>query len=368
MGFGYLPKALKTSRLRAIAQAAILAVGAFTALEINHRAEALVFAGNPNDRIVKPGTGYDGVVSLDIGTNLGAFGCSGSLLPTGLHILTAAHCVSDDIGFNLIVNNAKAFFDLPGSTVGIDVARIFIHPNWGGSTDFETVEADIAILELASIAPQAAERYDIYRNTDEVGQVGVKVGYGLSGQGNQGFDPDNFPIGTKRLGQNKYDALGEVLNSGVPGLGKVLYNTVPGTALAYDFDNGLPKNDAFAYLGIPDLGLGLQEVSGAYGDSGGPTFIKGLIAGVTSFGTCLNHPNNDCSIPPDIDKIPENSTFGEFGGDTRVSTYASYVDDVLAGKVTPTKQIPEPNTIFGTVFALGAFGISSRFKKKTISM
>jgi Trypsin len=361
-------KALKGARKVAIAQAAILAVGALTALEINNRAEALVFAGNPNDGIVKPGTGYDGVVSLDIDTNLGLFGCSGSLLPTGRHILTAAHCVSDEVDFDFRVNNVKAFFDLPGGTVAINTASIFIHPNWGGLADFESVEADIAILELASIAPEAAERYDIYRNTDEVGQVGIKVGYGYSGQGNQGFDPANFPFGTKRLGQNKYDALGEVLNSEVPGLGKVLYNTVPGTALAYDFDNGLPKNDAFAYLGISDLGLELQEVSGAYGDSGGPTFIKGLIAGVASFGTCFNHANQDCSIPPDIDRIPENSTFGEFGGDTRVSTYASYVDSVLAGKIAPTKQIPEPNTIFGTVFALGAFGISSRFKKKTISM
>ena len=69
MQFGYLPKALKTSTLSAIAQAAILAVGALTAVEINHRAEALVFAGNPNDYIVKPGTGYDGVVSLDVNRN-----------------------------------------------------------------------------------------------------------------------------------------------------------------------------------------------------------------------------------------------------------------------------------------------------------
>lgn len=69
MGFDFLHKALKGSRKVAIAQAAILAVGALTALEINNRAEALVFAGNPNDYIVKPGTGYDGVVSLDVNRN-----------------------------------------------------------------------------------------------------------------------------------------------------------------------------------------------------------------------------------------------------------------------------------------------------------
>lgn len=115
-----------------IASAVICAVGAFVAVEINNRAEAIVVTGNPNDYIVSPGTGFDGVVRLDINANLGSLGCSGSLLPTGLHILTAAHCVSDDLGFNLIVNNAKAFFELPGGTVAIDTAKIFIHPNWGG--------------------------------------------------------------------------------------------------------------------------------------------------------------------------------------------------------------------------------------------
>ncbi|MFB2893796.1 trypsin-like serine protease [Aerosakkonemataceae cyanobacterium BLCC-F50] len=344
-----------------IASAAICTVGAFAALEINNRAEAIVVTGDPNNYIVSPGTGFDGVVRLDINTNLGSDNCSGSLLSTGLHILTAAHCVSDDLGFNLIINNTKAFFDIPGDTVGIDVTKFFIHPNWGGLTDFESVEGDIAILELSSFAPQAAERYDIYRNNDEVGQVGIKVGYGLSGQGNQGFDPDNFPFGVKRFGQNKYDAPAEVLNSRIPELGRVGNNTVPGAVLAYDFDNGLPENDAFAYFGIPNLGLGMQEVTTAPGDSGGPTFINGLIAGVTSFGTCFNEPN--CSTPPDIDNFI-NASFGEFGGDTRVSTYASYIDDVLAGKIAPTKQISEPNTIFGTVFALAAFAISSRFQRR----
>ena len=357
MQFGYLPKALKTSTLSAIAQAAILAVGALTAVEINHRAEALVFAGNPNDRIVKPGTGYDGVVSLDVNRN-GISDCMGSLLPTGLHILTAAHCFTD-FGANLD-NVLPVSFELPTGTVSINVAKIFIHPEWGGLFDIESFGADIAILELASIAPQSAQRYDIYRNTDEIGKVGIKVGYGDTGQGNLG---STISSQNKRSGQNIYDAEGQILSSVIP------VNILPGAVLAYDFDNGKPENDAFGVLGIPDLGLGLQEAISAPGDDGGPTFINGLIAGVTSINTCLGFDfvNFGCSSPPDVDNVG-NSSFGQIGVDTRVSTYASYVDDVLAGKVAPTKQIPEPNTIFGTVFALGAFGISSRFKKKTISM
>ncbi|MFB2897229.1 trypsin-like serine protease, partial [Aerosakkonemataceae cyanobacterium BLCC-F50] len=271
------------------------------------------------------------------------------LLPSGRHILTAAHCLTDDFGLN-ITNAATAFFNLPTGRFGINTANIFIYPDWDGFADFDSFGGDLAILELASVAPEAAQRYDIYRNTDEIGQVNVKAGYGYSGQGNQGFNPSNFPFGVKRSGQNVYEVLGEDLDPGI----------LPNAFLLYDFDNGLPENNAFGFFGIPDLGLGLQEVSTAPGDSGGPTFINGLIAGITSFGGCFGVFN--CSSPPDIDNIL-NSSFGEYGGDTRVSTYASYIDDVLAGKITPTSKVPEPNTIFA-LFAFAAFAVTSRLKRK----
>jgi secreted trypsin-like serine protease len=327
----------------------IIFAGLFATLEIGDRAQAIVVPGNPNDYIVSPGNGFDGVVSLTLQTSVGRFGCSGSLLPSGRHILTAAHCLTDDFGLN-ITNAATAFFNLPTGRFGINTANIFIYPDWDGFADFDSFGGDIAILELASAAPEAAQRYDIYRNTDEIGQVNVKVGYGLSGQGNQGFNPSNFPFGVKRSGQNVYEVLGEDLDPGI----------LPNAFLLYDFDNGLPQNNAFGFVGIPDLGLGLQEVSAAPGDSGGPTFINGSIAGVGSFISCFGEFN--CVSPPDIDNLL-NASFGELGGDTRVSTYASYIDDVLAGKITPTSKVPEPNTIFA-LFAFAAFAVTSRLKRK----
>lgn len=77
--------------LSTIASTAISVVGVFATFEINHQAKAIVVPGDPNDYIVEPGTGYGGVVPLDIQTKFGGSFCSGSLLPTGQHILTAAH-------------------------------------------------------------------------------------------------------------------------------------------------------------------------------------------------------------------------------------------------------------------------------------
>lgn len=340
-----------------IASTSITAVSLLAAVELNNRAEAIVVSGNLEDSIVNPGNGFDGVVNLSLKTTLGNRGCSGSLLSSGQHILTAAHCVTDDFGAN-IFKAARVSFELPTGIFDLNASNIFIHPDWGGFLDFDSFGNDLAILELESIAPQTAERYDIYRNTDELGQVGVKVGYGLPGQGNQGFDPTDF-LSVKRFGENQYDAIGEILSQVLP------INFIPNTLLVYDFDNGFPQNDALGSLGIPNLGLGLQEVSAAPGDSGGPTFINGLIAGITSGGTCVGFDfiNLTCSVTPDIDGVL-NASFGEFGFDTRVSNYADYIDNVLAGNIAPDARVPEPNTLFGLGLVLSAFAIHSGFKKR----
>lgn len=342
-----------------ITSTAISIVGVFTVFDINNKAEALVFAGNPNDYIVTPGTGYDGVANILIKAGSETGNCSGSLLSSGRHLLTSANCVDDPFSPGLI-DSATALFDLPLGTISIKTKNIYMHPDWGGFFDFESIEGNLAILELESVAPEAAERYDIYRNKDEIGKVGIQVGYGASGQGNQGVDFVNFPPGVKRFGKNLYESGAEIFNSLDPA------QFVPGKYLAYDFDNGKPENDGFGSIGIPDLGLGLQEVH-AGTNPGGPTFINGLIAGISSSLFCLGSAIDNyttCSSPPDVDNITLNASFGEFGVDTRVSTYASYIDDVLAGKVTPTKKVPEPNMIFGTILALGAFVLHSRFNKR----
>ncbi|MUG91527.1 trypsin-like serine protease [Scytonema sp. UIC 10036] len=311
---------------------------------INENRPRYVTVGDPAHSVIHPGTGFDGVVDLVIKTDLETFGCSGSLLTSGRHILTAAHCFTDG-SQNIIANSIQAFFDLPTGSTSIKSANLFIHSDW--TDDFSIINGDIAIIELASEAPLAAERYNIYRNTDEVGKIGIKVGYGYSGNGHEGGVSWD---GLKRLGKNIYDAPGEILST-LPEL-----DTFPGASavLAYDFDNGLSANDAFGvHFSLSDTGLGLDEINSAPGDSGGPTFINGLIAGITSFGVCYGYP--DCS-GSDIDNIL-NSSFGEFSGDTRVSTYANWIDSILSRPAT----VPEPSTI-GALLLAGFAAL--RYRKK----
>jgi len=279
--------------------------------------------GNPDDYLVSPGTGYDGVAQLSLGDFWGS-SCTGGLLGTGAHILTAAHCLTDDFG-KLDVWDGTATFDLSTGDVNLSIADIFVHDDWTGDL---SNGYDIAILELTDVAPDTVDRYDIYRNNNEVGKIGDKVGYGQSGNGNVG---NEFWDGLKRSGQNRYDASGDLFN-------QLLSDNFSDALLAYDFDNGLAANDAFGYWfgdDYADLGLGLNEVNSALGDSGSPTFIDGAIAGVTSFGLRVYYLNG---ISSDIDDAL-NSSFGEFSFDSRASSYTNWIDDILTRWQPPTPPV-----------------------------
>ena len=227
-------------------------------------------AGDPANYVTPTGTPLDGVADLIMD---GMFRCTGTLLPTGRHVLSAAHCFVNESG---PVSSITARFDLPGGSETIP-GEAEIH----GLYDFNTNHGnDIAIVTLDSPVTSAVPRFDIYRNSDEVFKRFEVVGYGLTGQGVTDL---SFPSGTKRNGENRFDALGEALN------GTVYLEEedfLPnGLQLVFDFDDGFLNHDASGvWLGIIDLGLGTNEVSTAPGDSGGPSFIDGKIAAVTSFG------------------------------------------------------------------------------------
>ncbi len=271
-----------------------------------------VSADSPDNHIVSPGAGYDGVVQV-IDPLTGGSG-TGSVLSTGRHILTAAHVV--DVGGGQVAPMMLIQFDTPSGPTVMAATEMYIHPGWNG--DIFNAN-DLAIIVLPEEAPAEAQRYDIYRGSDELNQVVDMVGYGVPGQGAEdlaAFD------GLKRQEKNVYEAYGDRLNGRslidfAAGAGS--FDIPTGTLLVYDFDSGLKENDALGMvLGIGDLGLSEEEGTSSHGDSGGPAFINGQIAGVVSGGVEY--------APADSDDITFNVSYGTVGFHTRVSAYADWID------------------------------------------
>ncbi len=281
---------------------------------------------DPANHVVGSGGSLDGVGKIILTRSDGTFLCSGALLTTGLHVLTAAHCVTNDFG-NFILNSATVAFegDSGPETVTVDVANSAAHSRYNG--DF-LKGFDVAVLTLTSAPSSDITRYDIDRNSgDDVGSTPIKTGYGQSGFGTTGADKITYPAGTKRTGQNLYDDIGDTMYLAL-GL-KPNKDFVRGGVLQYDFDNGDSANDAFGFFfSNPDTGLGTNEVASAPGDSGGPNQNANVITGVTSYGITLTFTNGGTSdVTPGI----VDSSFGEFSGDSRVSKYTKFIDGITGG-------------------------------------
>jgi Trypsin len=301
-------------------------------------------ANDPALHLTSPGGAFDGVAKLSINRSDGTFLCSGTLLSNGREVLTAAHCLTDDNG-TLNTISTSAVFNLPSGTLSLPATNFTVYPAWNG--DFG-IGYDLALITLNNFAPPEIPRYNLYTASDEVGQVVTKTGYGRSGQGDDG---DILTAGSKRWGQNLYDALGDVLEA-VDGT-----NPLPGAQLVYDFDDGTSARDAFGFFdsllgisGLNDLGLGDNEVMSAPGDSGGPTFIDGKVTGITSYGLRLNRRTGPpSSRTSDIDN-ELNSSFGEFAIDTRVSFFADWINANLT-------DTPPPPVINGDLNGDGFVGV-----------
>ncbi len=375
-------------------QASIAVLGtAFVTVGTGEVAKAIITPDESVNALVDP-FDFSGVAALTIEQQVF---CTSSLLPDGLHLLTAAHCVADENGqvYPVLVGNTTAtfnlyneplFLSLNGIFENIKVSDFFVFPGWNPQSMGGGDDGDIAVLKLAKPAPTAIEQYDIYRGTDEIGQIFTMVGYGLTGTGSQGFDYSELDSanidGRKRFGQNQFDAFRDIFN----GFDQLPDLAISQGQLLFDFDNGNPENDFFGvHFGISDLGLGLNEVTPGPGDSGGPSFLlddegNKLIAGINSYGLSDVWDTNldgiiDTRLFPDnpiTDVVIEgdgNASFGEFAGVMRVSAYASFIDDVMAGNVRPTASVPEPSSLLGTLMfsILSIFSLGKTQNKRSLN-
>jgi len=316
----------------------------------------------------------DGVVAL-ISTyaNGDAFICSGSMIGSR-SVLTAGHCVSGGYGTeqpvsvtayfrNRAVNGADPFFS------GLEtrsVSGINVNPGYTGQVIDQN---DIAVLTLGSDAPTFAKIYELYAPTDLAGKEFDVTGWGTRSSigGSFGTTTGTGP-GRLRFGYNEYTTTwGDSLFGGFftdrdPVTGYAFWdNDDPLLGLAAadygdswisDFDNGLAANDHHCLVGLAfgsnalcGLGLGADEVSTAGGDSGGPQFIDGKIASVTSYGYGFGTAFGDI-------REGLNSSFGEGNGFVPVYLHLDFI-----------ARVPEPQTWAMLIVGFGAVGFAARRRR-----
>ena len=242
----------------------------------------IVVSDDPDLHEVVAPSPYDGVGYLN------TVGGSTAVLIDPWYVLTAGHCANDITGgtFTLHLSDGPHVYGLEEK---------WIHGM-----------ADIAVVRLSADAGMAG--YGLYDASDEPGEEGILLGYGMSGVGdNVGPGGDlNYPKGTNRYGYNRIDS--------------IYADPQSVHHLQMDFDPP-GSTGVFGTLGAD------KEVMFADGDSGGPTFIESggqlLIAGIH-----VSLPYNDPTHWPE---------YGDIGHDVRVSFYASWINTQIAG-------VPGPQT------------------------
>jgi secreted trypsin-like serine protease len=268
------------------------------------------------------GRGYDGVCMVSAN---GYYG-TGVLLYSGHAILTAAHVLEQDGGG--WADEIQVAFETSGGDTEQYSTQYLVHP------DYDPVNGnnDLALIFLSNPVDTAAERYQIYRNSDDVGSQATLVGYGSSGIGITGSDPESVSERYKSLNTLDITA-GEFLQE----LGRTVgWKPDPDNLILADFDSGYADNDIIGRIsGDYHLGTGSYEGIIGPGDSGGPAFVDGMIAGIANYIVHIEGEFESADIDDEL-----NSSFGEVAFWLRVSEEQEWIDRSMRQNYPDSPQSP----------------------------
>ena len=279
----------------------------------------LIVAGDPNgsppdsptDR-VDPNTTdspFAGVGSLWVdATGFNGYSYIGSataISPT--HVLTAAHMLDLDNNGTIDVAAADVEFILNfGSDLShmIPASALFVHPDWTGFNS-PSVNDDVAVIELSGPLPAGVPIYSLNTDPFEFIETATLVGYGMSGDGVNGYDYDmGAAFDVKRVGGNLTDFY-DLDDEGSGAL----------EIFEYDFDWPDGSN---GFSSTPGLGNDVETTIGG-GDSGGPAFIDDGAGGLELFGINTYTFGYLASAP----------LFGSGGGGMVVAEYTDWINSVI---------------------------------------
>jgi V8-like Glu-specific endopeptidase len=272
--------------------------------------QATIVAGDPNGNPPdSPGNRVDanttaspfaGIGSIQVNARRGIYIGTGTPLDA-THILTAAHVLdlNNDGKTNSKDGIKSSYFILNfdgNQSHKITIASINLHPHFSGFNR-PSVNDDLAILTLAKPLPADVPTYGLPTSDLQAGTTLTMVGYGRSGDGVNGYTVEaSFTV--KRSGQNNADAFYTQDDAGQPA------NEV----FRYDFDG--PSGNGS--MGGSTLGNNLETTLGG-GDSGGPSLIGNVVAGVNTFTQAFFGPY-----------------FGTSGGGINVFPYVGWINSVTA--------------------------------------
>ncbi len=233
-------------------------------------------------------------------------------------VLTAAHLQDSDV--------APDQFTIGDSLY--TVSEFHQHPDWNPTTDSNDTHAewnDIALARLDTPVTHITPS-NWYTGSDEVGRIGISVGFGNTGTGEDGFEEGTG--GIKRAAESTVERDD---NGGTEGPGGTTVQD--NTTLEYDF------------YGPDDAGVLPLEGAAGPGDSGGPVFIDfgdgPLVAGIHAFVIDWEQAN---------DGWPK---YGHTVASTRVSLYDDWI----------VSTIPEPGT-WGLLTGLAVFAATALWQRR----